>query len=362
MINLVLYVISIALIFYAAIIYGSVGLIMLSFTGCFIMLLAFGYLLFLFWSLKVLMEIPISVAECNETMEITVKVKNKSFLPAAKIVFFLSYENLLTGEKGKIKLRGVCDAGQTALICAKIYASHCGKYKIRMQKCRIYDLAGIFYLSRKYRNRSEFYVMPKLYDTAVTVTEPSRHFMGESDVYGEEAGGMDASEILQIREFRNGDKIQSIHWKMSAKVDELMVRENRQPIGCPVVLFLDFREKRKQMDAFLTIAAAVSFALLDRKCAHYATWYSGREEDVLRLRIDDEETFYLFLMLLYEEKKRENGKFDLVEGYKEKYKAEPFVTGIIFHPDLTVTVGESDTKVFTSEKLEQELSGVEFVV
>lgn len=362
MINLALYVMCIALIFYAAIIYGSVGLAMLSFTGLLIILFAYGYLFALFFSIRVSMEIPISVTECEETAEITVTVKNKGFLPATKLLFFLSYENLLTGEKGQIKLRGASDAGQTAVICMKVYANHCGKYRVRMKKFCIYDLSGIFYLPHRHKSRSEFYVMPRLYDTAVTVTEPSRHFMGESDVYGDSAGGMDASEILQIREFRDGDKIQSIHWKMSAKVDELMVRENRQPIGCPVVLFLDFGDRHKRMDAFLTIAAAVSFALLDQKCAHYVTWNSKREGGVMRLRVDDEETFYLFLMMLYEETKREKGNFDLVEGYKEKYKAEPFVTGIVLRPDLTVWVGETELKTFAPGKLEQELRGVEFVV
>ncbi len=362
MINLFFYVVCMALIFYAAVIYGNVGLVILSFAGGCILPLAYGYLLTLRIFLKTSLEIPISVSECGKTAEIIVKVKNKSFLPVSKLVFYLSYENLLTGEKGRIKLKGVSDAWQTGAVCAKAFVNHCGKYKVCLKKIRIYELSGIFYLSCKGGGSSDFYVMPRLFDTAVTVSEPSRHFMGESDIYGDTPGGKDASEILQIREFRDGDKMQSIHWKMSAKVDELMVRENRQPIGCPVVLFLDFPEKRKQMDAFLTAAAAISFALLDQKCAHYVTWYSGREKDVLRFRVDDEETFYLFLMTLYEEKKRETVLFDLVEGYKEKYKAEPYVTGIVFKPDLTVAVGDHFQMTFTSEKIEQELSGVEFVV
>ncbi len=362
MINLIIYVICAALILYAAVIYGSVGLAVLSFAACFFVLFAYGYLLLMIFAFQVSLEIPISVAECEQTTEITLKVKNRSFLPAVKLVFFLSYENLLTGEKGQIRLKGASDGKQTSVICAKVQVNHCGKYQLKLRKIRIYDLSGIFYLPRSYKNSSEFYVIPQLYDTAVCVTEASRHFMGEADVYSDTAGGTDASEILQIREFRSGDKIQSIHWKMSAKVDELMVRENRQPIGCPVVLFLDFKEKRKQMDTFLTIAAAVSFALLDQKCAHYVAWYSGREKDVIRLRVDDEETFYLFLMLFYEEKKREKGRIDLLEGYKEKYKAEPYVTEILLKDDLTVSVGETYQKTFTPEKIEQELSGVEFVV
>lgn len=362
MINLFFYVLCMALIFYAAVIYGNVGLFLLSFAGVCIIPPAYVYLLFLRFFLKTSLEIPVGVSECGKTAEITVKIKNKSFLPAPGIVFYLAYENLLTGERGRIKLKGVCDAWQTGSLCAEMFVNRCGKYRVCLKKIRIYGLSGIFYLSCKRGNDAWLYVMPGLYDTAVTVTEASRHFMGESDIYKDASGGPDASEILQIREFREGDKIQSIHWKMSAKADELMVRENRRPIGCPVVLFLDFAEKRQRADALLTVVAAVSFALLDQQCAHYITWYSGREQDVIRLRVDDEESFYLFLMLFYEEKKKEAGSFEIVEGYKEKYKAETYVTGIVFKPDLTVGIGENFQKTFTAEKLEQELREVEFIV
>lgn len=360
MLNLILYLVTAIALLYASVLYGSTALTLLAFSGILLMGLAYVYLLLLLIFVRVSIAIPISVAEQGNTVDVELNVKTKSFLPITKLTFFLCYENISTGERGRIRLKETADLGRDTVIRNSIRVNHCGKYRFRLHKIRLYDLTSIFYLPKRYRTAAELYVMPGLYDTSVTVTEPSRHFMGESDIYDDVPGGMDASEILQIRPFQDGDKIQSIHWKMTAKTDELMVRENRQPLGCPVVLFLDLSGSGS-MDAFFSLTAAVSFSMIDQKCAHYVTWYSGRESDVIRVRVDDEESFYLFLMMLYEEK-REKKLPAIQENYKEKYKAEPYVTGIIIHSDLTLCVGETYRKTFNPTKLKQDLSEVEFVV
>lgn len=362
MINLILSLALIAAVFYTSIIYASTALVFFAFTGIIIMCISYIYQLVLLLSIQPSVSIPISVSEQGKPVDMEIKIKNKSFFPAPKLMIFLRYENILTGERGKIKLSGIADFRRTSDISTAIRANSCGKYKIRLHKIRFYDLTGFFYLSKRYRKqRTELYIMPELYDTAVTVAEASRHFLGEADVYDNIAGGTNASEILQIRPFRDGDKIQNIHWKMTAKSDELMVRENRRPLGCSVVLFLDLSGKRKANNAFLSLVSTISFALIDQKCAHYVTWYSGCEGDVIRVRVDDEESFYLFLMILYEEKPEKEIP-DIQEGYKKKFKGEPFVTGIAIQTDLTVSVGDIYRNTFTSAKLKQELSEVEFIV
>lgn len=360
MLNLILYLVTVFLILYASVLYGSTALTVLAFSGILLMGLAYMYLLLLLLFVQTAVSIPISVAEQGNTVDVELQVKTKNLLPITKLTFFLRYENISTGERGQIRLKESADFGCSTIIRTSIRVDQCGKYKLGLQKTRLYDLMGIFCLPKRQQTTAELYVMPQLYDTSVAVTEPSRHFMGESDIYVDVPGGTNASEILQIRPFQDGDKIQSIHWKMTAKTDELMVRENCQPLGCPVVLFLNL-SGGGNADAFFSLVSAVSFALIAQKCPHYVTWYSSREADVIRVRVDDEESFYLFLMMLYEEKQKKKLP-DVWESYKEKYKAEPYVTEIVIRSDLTLSVGETYRKTFTPAKLKQELSEVEFVV
>jgi len=82
-------------------------------------------------------------------------------------------------------------------------------------------------------------VLPRLHSTAVRMSERIRNFYGDADVYDDFQSGNDKSEVFDVREFREGDRMQSIHWKLSAKSEELLVREDSQPLACPLVFFLD---------------------------------------------------------------------------------------------------------------------------
>lgn len=59
-------------------------------------------------------------------------------------------------------------------------------------------------------------IMPKITLVMIEVGLASRYFQGEAEVYDDKTGG-DVYRVFQIRSFQPGDKIQNIHWKLSAK-------------------------------------------------------------------------------------------------------------------------------------------------
>ena len=48
-----------------------------------------------------------------------------------------------------------------------------------------------------------------------------------------------SSDIKEIREYRPGDRLQRIHWKLSAKTGKLIFREAMEPVRHRIVLTLD---------------------------------------------------------------------------------------------------------------------------
>lgn len=366
MISLFFYLAAMLLLLYTSVLYASTALAFLAFGGFLFLVIAYGYLLVLFFTLEAFATVPITLADLGNSAKIELNLNNKSLFPAARLVLYLAYENTLTGEHGQIKLNGIADNGRNTVLHTVIPARHCGKYRIWISRILIYDMTGIFRLPKRYRKHTELTVMPPLYDTTISVTPQTRHFIGESEQYGNTAGGTNASEILRIRPYQAGDRLYGIHWKLSAKLDELMVRDSPIPLGCPVVMFLELPKNYKKTDAFLSLACALSFAMVNQKCAHYITWYSNPENDITRVRVDSEESFYLFLTTLYHNAGKPDRKSPLPcnvsESYLEKYRAEPFITGIVVHPDLAVSIGETFRTSFTAKNLKQELSGVEFIV
>lgn len=137
----------------------------------------------------------------------------------------------------------------------EVAAKSSGNYTFRLVRVRFYGLLGIGYLIRYVRYEERLSIMPKITPVMIEVGLASRYFQGEAEVYDDKTGGDDVSEVFQIRSFQPGDKIQNIHWKLSAKEDELIVRENSLPMGCPVVILLDIsggqKETEKQRNHFL---------------------------------------------------------------------------------------------------------------
>ena len=206
-----------------------------------------------------------------------------------------------------------------------------GNYTFRLVRVRFYGLLGIGYLTRYVRYEERLSIMPKITPVMIEVGLASRYFQGEAEVYDDKTGGDDVSEVFQIRSFQPGDKIQNIHWKLSAKEDELMVRENSLPMGCPVVILLDIsggqKETEKQRNHFFEMVISISFGLVEKQCPHYIAWYDEKEHDLIRVRVDTEEKVYYFILLLYGAVQSRE-KMDITLLYQEKYRGETAVTKI----------------------------------
>ena len=80
------------------------------------------------------------------------------------------------------------------------------------------------------------------------------------------------SEIHDLREYRPGDSLHEIHWKLSAKTDKLIVREAEEPDRGLIVLSFDFSGSRAQLDSTLRQLLWLSGWLTEREVAHQIDW------------------------------------------------------------------------------------------
>ena len=346
MINLVCYLLLAAGSGYIAVLYESA-----SFAALF--LAELGYLLFAYiWilcgtgNISAVLDIPIAMIEAGGTAKVKLRLSQK-------IPFFTVWVKVAVGchstdcaSKGKnvVKMgRRTIDVAvhgkkqaNTALYIPLPYA---GGYRVFIKRLRLYDPLGILYLPcrvKKKEGKEAFLtVLPKLCGVSVQLGEAARHFYGEGDVYDEEKAGDDPSEVFQIREFLPGDKVQSIHWKLSARTGELMIREHGMPKGCPVVLLLDktWRYKNLSMqNACYSILSSIGYSLLEANCSFYLAWRTDR---IHRLRVDKEESLYEGLVAVLQSfGKWERQTDNLLLDYRQQYPGENYVAAFILTNEL----------------------------
>ena len=273
------------------------------------------------------LEAPISIAEKDRKFSLRVTVHNAANSGLGRAKVRIGYKNVMSRKYRHVTLTAqevpVGDSGYQY----ELLISEAGSYEFRLEALLFYDKLGIFHLKKVCKGAVYICVFPEIREIPVSIGERVRNFYGDSDVYDELRPGYDPGEIFGVREFHDGDRLSSVLWKLSAKTEELMVRENSLPKACPVRLFL--YAYGDSSDRMLEDIAGMAFSLMDARCAFYAVWMSRSQQEILRARVDDEESFYLFLVT-YMQDCSEESTGDLEKMYRDKYRGEYGLHSITF--------------------------------
>ena len=128
-------------------------------------------------------------------------------------------------------------------------------------------------------------------DMGCTVTAlETNEVEGESTKFSEDFAGNDPSEVFDIREYVPGDDVRRIHWKLTGKYDNPMIKEFSRPLNFSVVLLTELISSTPQsIEMCAEYTLNVSKALLDIGVMHTLLWYDGAADESVSLNITDYE-------------------------------------------------------------------------
>lgn len=199
------------------------------------------------------------------------------------------------------KFSGVLAPSKERTELIELDSEYAGMLEYRLESLTLYDMLGIFCWKLHLQDKRSIGVMPAFELMPLEITRRTREFLADADEYSTERRGDDPSEIYQVREYSPPDPIRSIHWKLSAKEDELMVKENGFPKGCVVLLWIRLPFMDTDSAGFhrlLERAASLSVTLLEEKCIHMAAWFEEKSGRVIKWRVDTAEAVYEWIWRL----------------------------------------------------------------
>ena len=368
MISIIGVLLIVGICFYIGILYTNTVILTIGYALGVLAVVSLVEIIYRMFTLKCYIDVPISMSESGKPVSVVVQIRNKSILPAGKVEVRIVNKNVFhkRGESRWIMLDNVSVGKNKQVI--KIVLNSAGCHDIMATHIRISSLFGLLSIRKRCKDYSSVLIMPKVHSTGVQITEAVRNFLGDADVYDDFRPGHDSGETFEIRNYREKDKLQSIHWKLSAKMDELMVKENSMPKACAVVLMLETKplkqkkllRKEEDAGAYLELVSSVSYSLMDQKCPHFVAWYSEQKQGVRRIRVDDEESFYLFLdaylrELIPVEK-------NIREEYRREYKSEWYLYDIVINENIELYKnGEYLTKL-DEKKIKDECEKMELLL
>lgn len=269
------------------------------------------------------------MGEKGQKISGTVTVKSRYRLPVRGKIF-LAVGGRFSSRKKKQVISVYLPSGKTRHFSFDIQSGQSGSFEVELVRAVLWDYLGVFCRSCRIREKKEVGIWPEIDLMPLEVTRRTREFPADADEYSPEKSGDDPSQVYRIREYTPQDPARSIHWKISSKEDRLMVKEYSFPLGAAVLLWIDFRESRKMeedFDRILQSAASLSLSLAEEKCVHMAAWFEERNRQVIKRRVDSEESFYELIWRMMEiEPVRDSGLADVY--YEEAFRGIRFSTVI----------------------------------
>lgn len=297
--------------------------------------------LYLKYKLKINVSAKVHTVDCGDEIPVGITVDNWGIFPAScvKVRLICQYAGSREKDKKTIVLTSlpgeIIDAGCT------MQAGYCGRVLVSAQRARVYDCLRLFSFVIKGRKQSEVTVLPRPVDIFLQVSERTRMFPIDSEEYSKVHSGDDPSEVFDVREYRPGDRMSSVHWKLSARGDDLFVKEFSLPVGAAVVLILSARGEKMEpavRHAWITAAVSISYALHSESCIHFAAW-RDTDGEVVRRRISDDDSFYDFLYAASGFMEEMPGQAD-EEEYRMTYPGEQYCVLMELNEELGLMVNQ----------------------
>lgn len=209
----------------------------------------------------------------------SIQVKNRSFLSTAHARVTVEYRNSLIDQPTELTLELPVLAHNTQRLRLAFHAVTCGMMQIRVKKFVIYDPLRLFRRTIRLSLQDTIEIMPTA--TALLPEEwpPVPQPDADSTEYSKTKAGDDPSEIFDLHTYREGDLVSRIHWKLSSKLDALMVKEYSLPMSAGCLLLIDYRhigqdiESALRIDAMFSAVSAAAAQLAEQNSAFAMTAY-----------------------------------------------------------------------------------------
>lgn len=275
---------------------------------------------------KARLQLPETFGKKKGDLRVQVELENTGIVPAPEIRVELGYRDLYDQKSGSLSGTAMLDGKGKAALCFHMTSEYCGAVAFWIRQVTVSDYLGVFCGNcEKSEGVLELSVLP-LRDRELTgFYGQTQMVSAEGDEYELHCPGDDPSETYDIREFRQGDTLHRIHWKMTAKTGKLLVRDFSQPSENMTLVLYDLKTQgkdisRSEWDDFLETAASLSDSLLRTGNVHSTAWIDGKTGKMTRMHVASEEELQVMLSALL--RASVYGSGDIETCYKESYADE----------------------------------------
>lgn len=335
----------------------------------FIVTLALPLFLFLLLLLarvltKITVEPPNALATKGQAVSMKIHLKNLSFIALPTLRATVTYYGAFSSEPEKTEISFPLHALTTQTSSFDIKSEHVGVVKVSINNIYMYDYFRLFRFKYKINQNYEITFLPEILPLTLDI-RPNTLLGVDSDIFSKSKKGDDPSEVFAIRDYVGGDKLNRIHWKLSSKADNLMVKDYSLPINNSISIIPELASEKGEnllndLDAVLETTINLSAFLCEAEIIHHICWYDPKGARFFDEEIKNTDDMFAALGLILA------GGIDNQGGSLEFWKKDrPICSHVAYvtalqNASILGDLGEMSYATFYSVfKIGDELSGAE---
>ena len=167
----------------------------------------------------------------GDDVVLSLRVRHRGLIPVAPLLLELS--DPVGSRDREVRLKNMPHRLQSMKL--PIHASHVGVFTVGLRSCTVEDLLGLVQRHIPLQKTSyELVVLPQTFDV-----EPLKLAPGDPGSELMSRATEDLNAPSDIRSYQPGDAMKKIHWKLSLRKRELIVRKFDEPILQDVLILMD---------------------------------------------------------------------------------------------------------------------------
>ncbi|MBQ3544096.1 MAG: DUF58 domain-containing protein [Lachnospiraceae bacterium] len=212
------------------------------------------------------------IVSVGDKIKLSVFVNKRGVYPFKKLQVILWYKNNYDDRTIKKKIQIELNDKIRQAHDIEIEADKCGYISVGIENSLIYDMFAFLHFKCKLKNsQSMVMVLPKVVPVETDKNRFNRISIDEEEAFRGDVAREGLMDRYEVREFIPGDSLNRIHWKLTAKNDDFMVKDFKDSLNIRTYVYFDLR-KGSNINKMFEESISMAYSLIEKKIVFYAMW------------------------------------------------------------------------------------------
>ena len=202
-------------------------------------------------------------AVCGDIIPLELRIQNPGWYPVPDVRIALEIANTFFSQKSDITVSMAAGMRNGGFLRLPVEMREQGRFTVTAVRADFQDVLGLVKCRRIIGRECEIFILPP--NIPVDWEDTEQYLAGAAETEESTEKGNDFSEVSDIRNYIPGDRFRDIHWKLSARSEELMVKQRVSMAGSEMVMVLVLSEDRQETEEILKTVYGFALSLIQHR-------------------------------------------------------------------------------------------------